>query len=98
MIHTTDDEGATATFPQLILSRETLQSRVDAILVELLHIDTLLDIAESDPQLFVGGYSIPLHSRVRAAVAALDDSIAPAPTTGATRGVAPWNRPGLIVV
>ena len=70
-----------------------MAARVEDLVRELANIDTLLDFAQGEPQLF-GGYDLGLHVKVRAAVDALSDPIAP--TTGAVRGAAPWNRAGLL--
>lgn len=70
-----------------------MAARVEDLVRELANIDTLLDFAQAEPQLF-GGYDLGLHAKVRAAVDALSDPIAPTP--GAVRGAAPWNRAGLL--
>ena len=70
-----------------------MADRVATLTRELANIDTLLDFAQAEPQLF-GGYDQVLHAKVRAAVDALTEPLAPAP--GVAAGVAPWIRAGLL--
>ena len=75
-----------------------MAARVENLVRELANIDTLLDFAQAEPQLF-GGYDLGLHVKVRAALEAL------APDQPVKRligqdaaSIVPWRRAGMHLV